>query len=263
MITNDIDLEEIGRSFMDRYDRPTPLFTGGTHAVYWLGTPEDTAFRCNTYLIVDNQEAVVVDPGGLTSHPFILDRIRQIVPAESVKALILCHQDPDVAASVVPWLDLNPEICIVTSYRTNILLPHYGRLDYSWLNINEKGEYLFQSGNGLRFVESPFLHFPGAFTTIDETTGFLFSGDIWGAIDMDWRLVVTDIQKHELKMSLYHVDYMAGNLACRGFLKNLAPFVPSAILPQHGSVIPGRYVPRALEYLKNLKCGMDLVFAGL
>lgn len=258
-----VDMEETGRLFMDKYDKPTPLFNNGSHSVYWLGYPEDSAFRCNTYLIRDGHEAILVDPGGTESFRFISDRVQQILPLDSVKGLVLCHQDPDVAASIKDWLDFNPSITVITSLRTNILLPHYGRLDYSFYNINETLEYHFLSGAKLKFVESPFLHFPGAFVTIDEPSGFLFSGDIWAAIDMDWKLVVSDFHKHELKLSLFHIDYMANNLACRGFLKKLGGFVPTAILPQHGSVIPSRFVPNALEYLQKLKCGTDLIYAGL
>ena len=46
MIT--IDLVELGRMFTGNCDKSTP--------------PEPSAFRCNTCLIVDGQEAILVDP---------------------------------------------------------------------------------------------------------------------------------------------------------------------------------------------------------
>ena len=260
---NTLDLVEIGRLFMDKFDKPTLLFQEGQHAVYWLGIPEDSAFRCNTYLIVDGREAIIVDPGGYQSYDFIRKRVEQILPVTSVTAMILCHQDPDVAASMVLWLDTNPAIKVITTIRTNILLPHYGRVDYTFVNVNESSEYYFLSGSKVRFVEAPFLHFPGAFVTIDEPSRFLFSGDIWASIDMDWKLVVEDFSRHELKLSLFHIDYMASNIACRGFLHRLGKFEPAAILPQHGSIIPAKFVSKAIDYLRNLKCGLDLVYAGL
>ena len=152
---NTIDLVELGRMFMERYDKPTPLFQDNQHAIYWLGVPEDSAFRCNTYLIVDGQEAIIVDPGGHNSFEFVKKRVAQILPVEKVTALIVCHQDPDVAASMTDWLALDPDIRIITSVRTNILLPHYGRADYSFVNINENPSFYFLSGRQLKFIESP------------------------------------------------------------------------------------------------------------
>jgi flavorubredoxin len=260
---NTIDLVELGRLFMDRYDKPTPLFQDGNHAVYWLGVPEDTAFRCNTYLIIDGQEAILVDPGGHDAFEFVKKRVAQVLPVERISALIVCHQDPDVAASMVDWLAIDPSIKVVTSLRTNILLPHYGKSDYNFVNINEEPVYFFVSGRTLKFIESPFLHFPGAFVTYDETSKFIFSGDIWAAIDMDWKLIVEDFSKHELKLSLFHIDYMASNVACHGFLDRIRHLELEAILPQHGSVIPKKFVRKALEYLSDLKCGLDLIYPDL
>ncbi|MCX6276753.1 MAG: MBL fold metallo-hydrolase [Bacteroidetes bacterium] len=260
---NTLDLVEVGRLFLEKYDKPTSLFLSGQHAIYWLGMPEDTAFRCNTYLIVDGREAIIVDPGGVQAYDFIKMRIEQILPLASVTALIVCHQDPDVAASMVQWLDFNPAIKVITSIRTNILLPHYGKVDYTFVNINESYEYYFSSGNKLKFIEAPFLHFPGAFVTFDEISNYLFSGDIWASVDMDWKLVVDDFNKHELKLSLFHIDYMASNIACKGFLQRLGQIEPDAILPQHGSVIPKKFVPKAFDYLRKLKCGLDLIYSGL
>ena len=260
---NTIDLVELGRMFTGNCDRPTPLFQDDQHAVYWLGVPEFTAFRCNTYLIVDGQEAILVDPGGHGAFDFVKMRVAQILPTEKVSSLIVCHQDPDVAASMVNWLTLGPSIKIITSVRTNILLPHYGKSNYFFVNINENPVYVFESGRKLKFIESPFLHFPGAFATYDETSKFLLSGDVWASIDMEWRLVVDDFSRHELKLSLFHLDYMASNIAARGFVNRLRHFELNAILPQHGSIIPKKYVQNALEYLNQLKCGLDLIYPEL
>jgi flavorubredoxin len=260
---NTIDLVELGRMFIDNYDKPTPLFQDNQHAVYWLGIPEDSAFRCNTYMVVDGQEAVIVDPGGHDAFVFIKNRAEQIISLDKITSLILCHQDPDVAASMTDWLAIDPEIKIITSVRTNILLPHYGTMNYTFENINENPTWTFLSGRQLNFIESPFLHFPGAFTTYDPTSGFLFSGDIWASIDMDWRLVVDEFNKHVLKLSLFHIDYMASNIAARGFTARIRNLELNALLPQHGSIIPRKFIPKAIEFLRELQCGLDLIYPEL
>ena len=260
---NTIDLTELGKSFIERYDKPTPLYRDEDHAIYWLGVPEDTAFRCNCYLIVDGPEAILVDPGGCNAFSFVKKRVSQIIPPESVQAMILCHQDPDVAGSMVDWISLNPAIKVITSLRTNVLISHYGKAPYDFININDEPVYQFNSLRKLKFIESPFMHFPGAFVTYDVTSRFLFSGDIWGAIDMDWHLVVEDFHHHELNLNLFHLHYMSSNIAARGFLGRIRNLEIHAILPQHGSVIPRALIPKAFSYLENLKCGLDLIYPGL
>ena len=258
-----IDLVEMGKAFMERVDKPTLLYSQDNHSVYWLGIPQDSAFRCNSYLVVEGQEYVIVDPGGRDAFDFIKERVAQIIDPGAISAMILCHQDPDVAGSMGNWLDLNPGMKVITSSRTNILLPHFGAANYTFFNIEDDHEYLFATGKRLQFIESPFLHSPGAFTTLDECPGFLFSGDIWAAVDMDWRLVVEDFHHHEMKLNLFHLDYMASNVAARGFVDRLRGITINAILPQHGSIIPGKFVARALDYLYSLRCGTDLIYPDL
>lgn len=252
--------KQINELIAPPFEQPTELFRDGQHAVYWLGTPEDSAFRCNTFLITDGGEAILVDPGGLGHFPFIRKRVEQVVEPAKVTAMILCHQDPDIAGSMTQWLDINPSMRVMTSMRTNTLIPYYGREDYLFYNVDEDPLFTLPSGKQLKFIGSPFLHSPGAFTTWDETSGFLFSGDIWAAVDMDWQLVVEDFHTHRFKMDLFHLNYMAGTAACKGFLERLRGVAVSAILPQHGSIIPGELVPGALNYLERLKCGVDLLY---
>jgi len=237
------------------------LFESGEHRIYWLGIEEETAFRCNVYLIQDGDEYLIVDPGSRIYHEELKKRVATIVAPEKITGLIICHQDPDVAASMVDWLAINPELTVFTSARTNVLLPYYGIREYRFFNISQEHTFTFRSGRTLRFIEAPFLHFPGAFTTLDTTAAMLFSGDIWAALDIDWNLVVADFDAHRPNMDLFHLDYMASNVATRGFAEKIEHETIDAILPQHGSILGSAHVKEAIEYLKTLQCGLDIIYS--
>lgn len=243
--------------------RPTLLHASDGHSIYWLGITDETAFRCNAYLIHDGREAILVDPGSKSFFPQVRERVAQILPPEQVSGMILCHQDPDVAASMTDWLDINPSMRVFTTPRTQVLLPHYGRTDYRYHDVTEQPRLDLPSGAQLQFIEAPFLHFPGAFTTYDLRSRYLFSGDIWAALDLDWTLSVTSFEEHIPKMDLFHLDYMASNLAARGFVRQIEHLPIDAILPQHGSIIGKAHVPAALDYLRHLRCGTDILYAAL
>lgn len=243
-------------------NEPVLLFEEGNHKIFWVGISNETAFRCNVYLIVDGEEAIVVDPGSRSFFTQVQSNITKVCPLENVMGLILCHQDPDVAASMIDWLNFKPEIKIISSNRTNVLLPHYGIEEYDFFDIGESN-FTFSSGKELQFIEAPFLHFPGAFTTLDLTSHFLFSGDIWAALDMDWKLIVDDFEEHTMNMDLFHLSYMASNIAARGFANKLENLKIDAILPQHGSIIDSHNVEDAKNYLKELRCGTDIIYGEL
>lgn len=244
-------------------EHPTVLFDDGQHAVYWLGITDETAFRCNTYLLRDGDQSLLIDPGNRSYFEQVRTRVAQLMDPARITGLILSHQDPDVSASMVDWLDVNPDIEVISTPRTHVLLPNYGKLIYPTVHVSDKTIHALPSGAELRFIEAPFLHFPGAVATWDSTSKMLFSGDIFAALDMQWRLVVEDFDAHVPAMDLFHLDYMACNLATRGFAAKIEGLDMSAILPQHGSIIPRKFVPRALDYLRNLRCGLDIVYADL
>lgn len=241
----------------------TKLYESESHSIYWLGIDNETAFRCNVYLIKSGDEAVIIDPGSRAFFNKVKSRVEQILPATKITGLILCHQDPDVSASMIDWLDINSNLIIYTTDRTHVLLPHYGRDDYTFYSVNIMKTLVFESGFELEFIEAPFLHFAGAFATYDKSSKFLFSGDVWAALDIDWELVVTDFEKHIDNMNLFHIDYMASNIAARGFAKKIENKEINAILPQHGSIIGPLHVKGAIEYLKELKCGTDIVYGDV
>ena len=254
-------IPDLARGRVD-LERPVCLHDGD-HAVYWVGSEEPSPFRCNAYLIVDGEHRILLDPGSAVHHfPQVRRRVEQIVPLESLTHIVVHHQDPDLCDSLPAWLELVPELRIVTTPRVRVLLPYYGfPADVAWLDVSpEDSTTLDLAGGSLVFITAPFLHFPEAFVTYDETSGFLFTGDIGAAIEKDWSLVVTDWERHWQAMIPFHIFYMASNKALRGFLKKIEPFEIEALCPQHGSIIPKEHVGAAIENLRSLPCGLDLLY---
>lgn len=244
--------------------RPVALYDSPEHAVYWVGSQEETPFRCNVYLIVDGDVRVLVDPGSEAHHfAQVRERVAQVVPPETITHLVLHHQDPDLCDSIPAWLRIAPDLTLVCTPRVRVLLPYYGfSPDVRWLDVSPNDSTVLElpSGRVLAFLTSPFLHFPEACVTFDETTGYLLSSDIGAAIEEDWKLVVEDWERHWKAMVPFHVFYMASNRAMRGFLDKVEPFPITALLPQHGSIIPAQHVRSAFAALRELPCGLDLLY---
>lgn len=243
--------------------QPVLLYEQDDHRIFWLGIPEHKAFRSNTYLVQSGDQALLFDPGHRAYFTKVLERVKQIIDPAQLAGLVLCHQDPDVAASIFDWLQLRPELPVMTSPRAHILLPYYGDSEYNWYDISASPSFRFANGQVVDFIEAPFLHSAGAFASHDRKSGFLLSGDVWAAIQIDWKLVVGDFADHRQALDLFHRDYMASNIACRGFIEKLLPLKIHAILPQHGSIIDSADVSQALSYLETLRCGADIAYAHL
>ena len=247
------------------FQAPILLFENQNHKIYWLGMAVPDAFRTNIYLIQHGDEAIVVDPGNKSFFGELFKRIHSLSATIKIVGGIFCHQDPDVAGSIVDWVEQDKNFKVISSKRTNVLLPHYGIKEYQFHDATEENEHQFSFSDGyqLKFIDAHFLHFPGAIATYDPMSKFLFSGDVWAAIDIDFNFIADDFEHHELKMNLFHLDYMCSHVATQGFAHVLSEYEIDGILPQHGAIIPQQHVSAAIDYLQTLRCGLDLIYPDI
>jgi len=228
--------------------------------VWWVGHYlEGDPFQCHAYLVEHGTESVLIDPGGLLTFPHTIAKIEEVLPFERIRWFVCQHQDPDIAASL-PEIDQmvdRDDAAIVTHWRAEALLKHYGlRLPF-WL-IEEHSWQIDLGGRVLRFVLTPYLHFPGSFVTFDDRAGILFSSDLFGGFSEDWSLVAEDESYFEA-MRPFHEHYMPSREILTSGLERLEPLPIRMIAPQHGSLIPERLVQPIVQRLKEIDCGLYLM----
>ena len=139
--------------------------------IYWVGIRQKSeGLQCNPYLLVDGDQAVLIDPGSVLDCDYVYKNICNIVSPESVKHVILHHQDPDLCSSLPIFERVGFNFQIVTHWRTSLLVKYYGvKADYYVVNEN-KFQLTLKSGRVLYFLSAPYLHFPGAIMTYDPKT---------------------------------------------------------------------------------------------
>jgi flavorubredoxin len=228
--------------------------------IYWVGSnDESTPFKCNTYLLVDNDEAVLFDPGSVLYYPQVRARIASVVPLRKISHIVVTHQDPDLCASIPKFEPLIENADIVTHTRASVLLPHYG-IRSKYYCVDQHGwKLILESGRCLKFVFTPYCHFPGAFNTYDKKTGVYFSGDLFAAVSFDWSFYAGEY--YEEAMRGFHEDYMPSNNILRAVMKEIEKLDIKLIAPQHGSIIKEN-VGRYIKFLKNLDCGYRYMIEG-
>lgn len=228
--------------------------------VWWVGhhLPGDP-FQCHAYLIAHGDQSVLLDPGGPLILDRVLEKVTQVVAFDDVRWFVCHHQDPDITAGL-PRLDAmvtRSDAAIVAHWRSHALIRHYDlRLPFHL--VDEHDWRLDLGGRLLRFVFTPYLHFPGAYTTFDEQTGTLFSSDLFGGFTEHWRLVAEDLSYFE-EIRPFHEHYMPSREILAAGMRSLERLPIRLIAPQHGELIPEPLVHPLIERLKNLDCGLYLM----
>lgn len=233
-----------------------------TRDIHWVGFfDEEASLHCNPYLIIDDNEAVLIDPGSIPHFSIVMRKVIDLINPEDISLIIASHQDPDVAGNLAVVEDVigRADLKIAAHSNTVRLIRHYGIRSECFAVDHNEFEYTLKSGRTLSFVPTPYLHAPGAMATYDRKTRSLFTSDLFGAISKEWSLFARG--DFFTPMAAFHQLYMPSGAVLAGCMERLAMMEIDRILPQHGSILEGGDVETAIRKLKELPCGIDLIRA--
>ncbi len=247
-------------------DDAIPLYESENHSIYWVGCRDASeAIPCNSYLLVDEGEGYLFEPGGLSYFQPSFDKVSEKISPFELKYVFLSHQDPDVCASLPSWLQFNPDMTIVCPELWERFLPHYLVYDASFQCMEDAGLNIsLKSGGQLQCISAPYLHSPGNMVVFDSISGYLFSGDIGAAVASDdtFRLCIDDWQTQVDQMNGFHQRYMGSTRAAAAFVDKARALPLTAMLPQHGQLFRGGEVQQFLDWFEVLPCGVDYLYGG-
>ena len=240
------------------------LYEDAEHRFVWLGAGDpavEHGIASNQYLIVDGDEGMLLDPGGYHVFERVFDHTLLHVHPDRLTRLFLSHQDPDICASLVSWLEVKPEVEIVLSRLWERFVMHLALPVPPNMHPlpDEGGMLTLGSGAAITYVPAHFLHSPGNFHVYDRRARTLFTGDLGAAMvpPGDTELIVTDFAAHVQRMEGFHRRYMASNKAVQAYLGRVRDLPIDRICPQHGKVMEGADVGRFFDWLAHLDVGMD------
>lgn len=229
--------------------------------IFWVGyNDEKNGLHSNPYLIIEGEEALLIDGGSRPDFSTVMTKILQTgINPDQIVRLIYQHYDPDLVGSVSNFESIihNRELEVISQRQNNIFIQHYSTVS-KLRCINKLGNsWGFRTGRRLRFFNTPYAHSPGSFMSYDEETKTLFSSDIFGSYGLNWKLYVEITET--CKTCTTHNNCPAGNDSC--FLPGIIKFHQvimtskaalkhaldqvreldvELIAPQHGSLIKGK-----------------------
>lgn len=246
--------------------KTTMLYEDATHKFFFLGWEEKEeggVVQTNQYFILDGNDGVLLDPGGVHVFPRVLANVAELLDVNKIKHIFFSHQDPDVSSGVSLWLSASQNAQVHISGLWTRFLPHFGVYDFSRIDsIPDKGgEIKLSSGKALLEIPAHFLHSPGQFNLYDPLSKILFTGDIGAAVfPLGKRYpFVENFDDHKKLMEGFHKRYMASNQFCRKWVETIRKYDVKIIAPQHGAIFRGDNVKKFLDWFYDLKCGQDLM----
>lgn len=245
--------------------------------VFWVGFADESAgVHCNSYLIVDGEEAVLIDGGSRNDFSTVMLKImRTGTNPHNISRLIYHHYDPDLCGNI-PHMETvisNKDLKIISQRENNVFIEYYSPRSPKLCIVELGFVYEFANGRRLEFIRTPYSHSAGSFVTYDTKTKTLFSSDIFGSYDADWNLYTeidegcSDCQPNNpcpvdgklceiTGIWDFHRRVMPSTKALKYAIKMIENLDISLIAPQHGSIL---HTPESRKaVIKQLK-SMDSV----
>lgn len=223
--------------------------------IYWVGsgiTFHGLSF--NTYLLIDQDQAVLIDPGPAFEFSTVFSNVSRIIQVSRIKYVILHNSSSTVCASLSLWEQKGLKAELIVHERAEVNIKAYG-ITSNYFPIDEdKNKIKLKSGRVLNFLATPYLPYVDSFITLDSVSGILFSSFLFGATPRKWKLFADRVFYKE-SMKSFHETLIPDKQFLTTLVDYLVKMNISLIAPFTGSVIndrPSRY----FKILQNHECGV-------
>lgn len=213
-------------------DRTTDLFEG-----LWPISQEGVSY--NTYL-VQGERTALIDLVKDIKQGELLDQVADVVAISDLDYVVINHMEPDHSGALRLMLRLAPEMTILGTPKTKQMLESfYGVTER--VQVVEDGEELDLGGKVLKFVYTPFVHWPETMMTYEATGQVLFAcdgfggyGALRGAIFDDQCTRQTWYEREALRYYVNIVAKFSGPVLRA--IDKLADVPVDMIAPSHGLI---------------------------
>lgn len=242
------------------YENGEVLFDDGEHKFVWLGWGklEEGMIQTNQYLIIDKNQGILLDPGGIHIFPKVVSNVTKYIDLDAIKYIFFSHQDPDVSSGIPMWLSVTPADIYISELWVRFL-PHFGITDFTRIKgVPDGGTRV----GDLEIIPAHFMHSPGNHIAYDPKSNILFTADIGAAVFGGNKYLFVDddnFNSHVSIMEGFHKRYIASSNACKFFAAKVRSLNPYMLTPQHGAVFRDRAVELFLNWLTSLRCGADII----
>ena len=216
--------------------------------IHWMGSvdwdrrlfdslvplPDGTSY--NAYLIEGSEKTVLLD----TVDPAMVDELlSQLEGVSKIDYVISHHAEQDHSGTIPQVLEKYPDAKLISTPKAKGMLIDLLRIpEESFITVGD-GETLSLGDKTLKFIYTPWVHWPETMVTWLEEDRILFSCDFFGSHIATTDLFVTDEGRIHEAAKRYFAEIMMPfrNIIAKN-LEKLASYDIEMIAPSHGQIYP-------------------------
>jgi flavorubredoxin len=195
--------------------------------------PEGTSY--NSYLIQGTDKTALVDTVDPSMTPVLM---RQLEGVQRIDYAIIQHVEQDHSGSLPAVLERFPEATVLCSARAVDLLATHLHVAGDFVKVVDEGDEVALGGKTLRFVSTPWAHWPETMSTFLVEDAILFSCDLFGSHLATSDLVGTEEEMFSPAKRYFAEIMMPFRPMIKKNLDKIEPLAAQVIAPSHGPAYP-------------------------
>ena len=216
--------------------------------IYWMGSvdwdrrlfdtliplPDGTSY--NAYLIEGSEKTALLDT---VDPPMAHELLSQLEGIAKLDYVISQHAEQDHSGTIPQVLEKFPDAKLITSSKAKGMLMDLLRVPEKSFITVEDGEIISLGDKTLKFIYTPWVHWPETMSTYLEEDKILFSCDFFGSHIATTDLFVTDEGRVLEAAKRYFAEIMMPfRSTIQKDLEKLASLEIEMIAPSHGQIYP-------------------------
>lgn len=177
-----------------------------TNDIYWVGAndhrlhlfenihPIPRGVSYNAYLLLDEKTALF-DTVDWAACRQLLENLDHLLNGRPLDYLVINHMEPDHGASIEEVLLRYPDVTIISTEKSFMLMRQFGfAVDSHPLMEVKEGDSISFGKHTVQFIAAPMVHWPEVMVSFDSTDGVLFSADAFGSFGaLDGKLFADEV----------------------------------------------------------------------
>ena len=215
--------------------------------IYWIGSvdwdrrlfdalvplPDGTSY--NAYLIEGGEKTVLIDSVDL---PMADELMAQLDGIPRIDYIISQHAEQDHSGTIPQVLEKFPDAKLISTVKAKGILVDLLQIPEDVFITVKDGETLSLGDKTLKFIYTPWVHWPETMVTYLEEDKILFSCDFFGSHIAATDIYVDEGRVYEAAKRYYAEIMMPFRNIIKKNLDKLAPYDIKIIAPSHGQLYP-------------------------
>ena len=135
----------------------------------------------NSYIYLGSETRILFDTWKIGYDSMFIEALREVIEPKDIDYLVVHHMEPDHSGAIAPLIELNPRIKILGHPLVkNMMESFYGVRNANFRPVKDLEE-LDIGDEKIKFIYTPWLHWPETIMSYLYNLKTLFTGDVFGA----------------------------------------------------------------------------------